>query len=119
MKTISKSHKTDFVHCPPVSRPTMTTLLYRIAGSAVSGGMLWLMFFGGMLIVFLHINHFPADSLLVLMILAALTIAFFRGIRAWQGDLDEYQRDLTEYRMNMTENRIKRQVKKDIIWERQ
>jgi membrane protein implicated in regulation of membrane protease activity len=118
MKTISKSYKTHSAHNLPTSRPTMTTLLYRIAASALSGGMLWLMFFGGMLIVFLHINHFPADSLLVLMIFAALIIAFFRGIRAWQDDLDEYQRDLTEYRMNMTENRIKRQVKEDIVWNR-
>ena len=96
----------------------MTTLLYHIAASALSGGMLWLMFFGGMLIVYLHINHFPADSLIVLMIFAALLTAFFRGIRAWQEDLNEYHRDLTEYRMNMTENRIKRQVKTGISWDR-
>jgi hypothetical protein len=118
MKTISKTYKQGPSHTPPVSRPTMTTLLYRIAASAFSGGMLWLMFFAGILTLFLHINHFPADSLLVLMIFAALVIAFFRGIRAWQDDLDEYQRDLTEYRMNMTENRIKRQVRKDIAWNR-
>jgi membrane protein implicated in regulation of membrane protease activity len=96
----------------------MATLLLHIAESALSGGMLWLMFLGGLLLAFLGVNHLPDGHLLVLMIFAVLFIALFRGIRAYQDDLDEYRRDLTEYRMNMDDNRNNRQVKKDIIWDR-
>ena len=118
MKMLNKFFKPDPRQKLSVSRPTTVTLLSRIIGAALSGGMLWFMFFGGLLVAFLHVNHFPADSLLVLMIFAILIIALLRGIRGWQEDLDEYRRNLTEYRMNMADNRNKQQVKKDIIWDR-
>jgi membrane protein implicated in regulation of membrane protease activity len=102
----------------PISRPTIITLFARIVGAAVTGGMLWLMFFGGALIAFLEYNHLPAGHLPVLMIFAVMVVALLRGIRAWQDDLDEYQRNLTEYRMNMADIRNKHVVKKDIAWHR-
>ena len=102
----------------PVSRPTMATLVFRIAESALSGSMLWIMFFGGLLIAFLHVNHLPAEHLLVLMIFAVMLMILLRGIGAWEDDLDEYQRNLSEYRMNMADNQNKPQVSKDIIWDR-
>ena len=118
MKLLKKSYRQDARPELPVSRPTVITLLSRIAGAAVTGGMLWIMCFAGAAVVFLHVNHFPADNLLVLLIFALLVIALFRGIRAWQDDLDDYRKSLTEYRMNMADIRNKKQVKKDIIWDR-
>ena len=118
MKLFRKKYKADASSKLPVSRPTVMTLLLRIAASALTGGMRWLLFFAGVMIVFLHYNHFPVDGLLVLMLFAVLVVAVFRGIRAWQDDIDEYQRNLTEYRMNMADNRKKHEVKKDIIWNR-
>jgi hypothetical protein len=118
MKSYKKSYKSHVRPKLPVPRPNVVTLLVRIAESAVTGGMRWLVFFSGLLIVFLHFNHFPADSLLVPLIFTVVIIAIFRGIRSWQGDLEEYQRNLTEYRMNMADNRNKNQVKKDLIWNR-
>ena len=118
MKTYKKCFKTGSPPKLPISKPGMVGLLSRIVQSAITGGMLWYMCFGGGLVAFLHVNHMPADNLLVLMIFTVLVIALFRGIRAWQDDLDEYQRNLTEYRMNMDDVRNKHRVKKAIAWDR-
>jgi hypothetical protein len=118
MKSYKKRYKSDGQQKLPVNRPNAVTLLGRIAESAVTGGMRWLVFFSGLLIAFLHFNHFPTDNLLVPLIFTFVIIAILRGIRSWQGDLEEYQRNLTEYRMNMLDNRNKHEVKKDIIWNR-
>lgn len=122
MKTNKMSHRPGTPPKLPFSRPGITTLLLRITESALTGGMLWLMFFGGLLLAFLHVNHLPANNLLVLMIFGVLIIALFRGIRSWQDDLEEYQRNLTEYRMNMADNRhrqdTKQHLKKAIAWDR-
>jgi len=118
MKLYKKSYKPGASPKLPVSRPTVVTLLFRIAESAFTGGMRLFIVFGGALIAFLHVNHMPADTLLVLMIFAVLTSAFFSGIRAWQNDMEEYRRSLTEYRMNMANIRNKHRVKKAIAWDR-
>jgi len=118
MKLLKKAHKPGAPPKLPVNRPTVITLLSRIVESAFAEGMRWLVFFGGALVAFLHYNHMPADTPLVLLIFAVLTIAFIRGIRAWQYDFEEYRRNLTEYRMNMADIRNKRRVKKDIVWDR-
>jgi len=118
MKTYKNVFKSDARSKLPVSRPNVVTLFARIAESAVTGGMRWLVFFSGLVIAFLHFNHFPADGLLVPLIFTVLMIAIYRGIRSWQGDLEDYQRALSEYRMNMADNRKKHEVKKDIIWNR-
>jgi hypothetical protein len=118
MKTYKKSYKSGAPPGLPFRRPTAVTLLIRIAGSALTGGVWWFVFFGGVVVAFMHVNHMPADTVLVLMIFAVLANAFISGIRAWQYDIEEYRRNLTEYRMNMADIRNKRQVKKAIVWDR-
>jgi len=118
MKLYKKSYKPCAPPKLPVSKPTVVTLFFRIAESAVTGGMQLFVIFGAALIAFLHVNHMPADTLLVLMIFAVLTSAFISGIRAWQNDMEEYRRSLTEYRMNMADIRNKHRVKKSIAWDR-
>lgn len=118
MKTMNKTFKPGSPQKLPVCRPTRATLFFRIAESALSGSMLWVMFFGGLLIGFLHVNHLPAEHLLVLMIFAVLMMVLLRGIEVWEDDLDEYQRNLSEYRMHMADNQNKQQVRKDIIRDR-
>ena len=102
----------------PLNKPGTFSLVAHFARAALTGGMLWLVFFGGLAVAFLHVNHFPVEHLLALLIVAVVVIAFVRAIREWQQELDDYQRDLTEYRMNMADIRSKHQVKKDIIWDR-
>jgi hypothetical protein len=102
----------------PISKPGMLVLFTNIARAAFAGGMLWFVFFGGMAVALLRINHLPSEHLLVLLIAAVVVTAFIRGFREWQYALDEYQQDLTEYRMNLTDNRNKHTVKKDIVWDR-
>jgi len=118
MKNRKKSYRTGGPPGQPPSRPSLVTLLSRIAEYALTGGVRWLVLFGGLLVAFLYVNHMPADTLVVMMIFAILTSAIFRGIRAWQDDLDEYRRSLTEYRMNLADSRNKLQPKKDIVWDR-
>jgi uncharacterized membrane protein (DUF106 family) len=118
MKKMSKTIKTGGPARIPLSKPGLFTLFANIARAAFTGGMLWFIFFAGMVAAFLHVNHLPTEHLLVLLIAAVVVTAFIRGIREWQYELDEYQRDLTEYRMNMADIRNKHQVKKDIVWDR-
>jgi uncharacterized membrane protein (DUF106 family) len=118
MKTHKKYQKSGMLPTAPVSRPTVSTLLLRIAGSALTGDMGWFVFFCGVVIAFLHVNHFPIDGLLVLIIFTVLIFAIFRGIRIWRGELEEYQRNLSEYRRNIADIHKKQSVKKDIIWDR-
>jgi membrane protein implicated in regulation of membrane protease activity len=118
MKIYKKTSKSGNPARIPLSKPGMSSLFALFARAALTGGMLWLVFFAGMVATYLHVNHFPVEKLLVLLIAAVVVIAFVRAIREWQHELDEYQRDLTEYRMNMADIRNKQQVKKDIIWDR-
>lgn len=118
MKSYKNIYKSGAPPGLPFRRPTVFTLLTRIAESALTGGVWWFVFFGGVLVAFMHVNHMSADTVLVLMIFAVLTNAFISGIRAWQYDIEEYRRSLTEYRMNMANIRNKRQVKKAIVWDR-
>ena len=118
MNTNRKYHRAATPAKLPLSRPTILTLFARITGAAFTEGMLWLMFFGGLLIAFLEYNNLPAGDLPVLLVFALVVIALLRGIRAWQEDLVDYQRNLTEYRMNMADIRNRREVKKNIIWDR-
>jgi hypothetical protein len=118
MKSYKKSYKSGAPPKLPVSRPTVVKLFSRIAGFILTGDALWFVFFGGILVAVLHVNHLPADTVLVLMIFAVLANAIFRGIQAWQDDFVEYRRNLAEYRMNMADIRYKQRVKKDIVWDR-
>jgi hypothetical protein len=118
MKTNRNHYKPAAPADLPLDKPTVFTLLSRIAGSAVSGGMLLFMALCGAVIVFLDYNKLPAGHLPELMFITVLVVAMLRGIRAWQEDLDEFRRDLTEYRMNLAELRSKQQVRKDIVWDR-
>lgn len=118
MKSYKKSYKAGAPPKLPISRPTVLKLFSRIAGFILTGGVFWFVFCGGVFVAFLHVNHMPADTVLVLMMLAVLTNAIFRGIQAWQDDFVEYRRNLAEYRMNMADIRNKQRVKKDIVWDR-
>ena len=118
MKKLLKISRTSRRSRIPLSKPGVFSLFVHFARAALTGGMLWVAFFAGLVLVFLHMNHFPTQHLPVLLVVAVVVIAFVRGIREWQQELDEYQRDLTEYRMNMEDIRNKNQVKKDIIWNR-
>jgi len=118
MKKGRKNNKTGGPARIPLSKPGTFSLLAHFARAALTGGMLWLVFFGGLGVAFLHVNHFPVEHLLALLIAAVVVIAFVHAIRDWQHELDEYQRDLTEYRMNMADIRNRHQAKKDIIWDR-
>ena len=118
MKKISKTSKTARPARIPLSKPGLFSLVVNISRAAFTGGMLWFIFFAGIALAFLHINHLLSEHLLVLLVAAVAVTAFIRGIREWQYELDEYQRDLTEYRMNMADIRNKHQVKKDIVWDR-
>ncbi len=119
MKNYKNTRNTGSPARLPISKPGIFSLFTHIAGSALTGGMFWFVLIGGAAIAFLHVNHvMPAEHLLVLLVFVVLTSAIFRGIRAWQYDIEEYRRDLTEYRMNMEDNRNKHQVKKAIAWDR-
>ena len=118
MKKVSKTRNAGGSARIPLSKPGVLTLLADIARAAFTGGILWFVFFGGIVVAFLYVNNLPTEHLLVLLIGAVVVTAFIRGVREWQYELDEYQKDLTEYRMNMADIRNKRTVKKDIIWDR-
>jgi hypothetical protein len=118
MKNDKKTSKAGNPARLPLSKPGVFALIANIARATLSGGMLWFVFFGAVVVAFLHFNQVPAEHLLALLIAAIVVIAFVRGIREWQNELDEYQRELTEYRMNMADVRNKQQVKKDIVWDR-
>ena len=113
MKNDKKTSKAGNPARLPLSKPGVFALIANIARATLSGGMLWFVFFGAVVVAFLHFNQVPAEHLLALLIAAIVVIAFVRGIREWQNELDEYQRELTEYRMNMADVRNKQQVKKD------
>ena len=95
MKKLKKISRTSSRARIPLSKPGVFSLFVHIARAALTGGMLWVAFFAGLILVYLHVNHFPTQHLPVLLIAAVVVIAFVRGIREWQQELDEYQRDLT------------------------
>jgi len=118
MKKCRKISKSGSPARIPLNKPGMSSLFAHFARAMLTGGMLWMVIFAGMVATYLHVNHFPVEKLLVLLIAAVVVMAFVRAIREWQQELDEYQRDLTEYRMNMADIRNRNQEKKDIIWDR-
>ncbi len=85
----------------PVARPSVFTLLKHIAASAMTGGMIMLLVFGGAIITFLHYNDYPSENFLMVLLGTIVVTAFIRGCQAWQKDLNtyhNYQSDLRHSR---------------------
>jgi len=100
------------------TKPTVYTLFARIIESAFTGGMLWIAFFCGLLLVYMHVNQMAIANVLALLIFGLVIVSLLRGMKAWQSDNEDYLRSLTEYRMNMDDQRKRATVKKNIIWDR-
>jgi len=76
-------------------KPSALTLLGHIIKSLFTGEALWIAAPGGALLAYLHVNRVTSDILLVLLLLAVVALAFLRGCKAWQRDLNSYRKTLT------------------------
>lgn len=74
----------------PVAQPSVFTLLKHIASSVMTGGMIMLLVFGGVIITFLHYNDYPSENFLMVLFSTIVVTAFIRGCQAWQKDLNAY-----------------------------
>lgn len=79
-------------------KPNVLTLLGRILQSAFSGDVLWITAPGGALLTYLYVNRVASLNLIVLLLGAVVVLAFLRGCKAWQKDLDSYHKALSNLR---------------------
>ena len=77
-----------------IQRPTVLSLLGHILKSAFSGDVLWITAPVGALLAYLYINNVASINMLVLLLMAIVVLAFLRGCKEWQKDLDLYHRSL-------------------------
>ena len=76
-------------------KPSALTLLGHIIKSVFTGEALWVAAPGGALLAYLYINRVTSDTLLVLLLGTVVVLAFLRGCKSWQRDLDSYHRKLS------------------------
>ena len=75
-------------------RPTVLSLLGHILKSAFVGEVLWITAPGGALLAYLYVNRVASPNLLVILLVAVVVLAFLRGCREWQKDLEIYRKSL-------------------------
>ena len=81
-----------------VKKPTVLTMLGHILTSAFTGEVLWITVPGGALFAYLYVNKVAPTNLLVLLLVAVVVLAFLRGCKEWQKDLNIYHRTLSNLR---------------------
>ena len=79
-------------------KPTTVSLLSHILRAIFTGGMLFLIGAGGVLILFLDYNRVSLDIPLIAIFGPLILLAFLSGSSAWQQDWHEYHRKLAEKR---------------------
>ena len=77
-------------------KPSALTLLGHIIKSLFTGEALWIAAPGGALLAYLHVNRVTSDILLVLLLLAVVALAFLRGCKEWQKELNDYHKTLSD-----------------------
>ena len=81
-----------------LDKPSVTGLLAHIFSSVFSNGMMLLLVFGSVVIAFLGYNNIPSGNYFVLLICSIVVLAFLRGCKAWQEDLNVYQQAMADAR---------------------
>ncbi len=81
-----------------MSKPSVSRLLAHIFSSAFSSGMISLLALGTAFVVFLGYHNIPTANYYVLLFGSIIVLAFLRGCKAWQQDLNDYQRSLADAR---------------------
>jgi hypothetical protein len=77
-------------------KPTVLSLLRHIIKSVFAGEVLWIAAPGAALLAYLYVNRFAADNLMALLIGAVAVLAFLRGCKEWQKELNDYHKTLSD-----------------------
>ena len=85
-----------------MSKPSVSRLLAHIFSSAFSGGMISLLALGTAFVVFLGYHNIATGNYFALLFGTIIVLAFLRGCKAWQQDLDDYQKSLADARHTYT-----------------
>lgn len=97
--TYTPTRKMQEIHdIQGMRKPSVSRLLGHIISSAFSSGMISLLALGTALVVFLGYHNIPTGNCFTLLFGSIIVIAFLRGCKAWQQDLNDYQRSLADAR---------------------
>ena len=101
--TYTATRKMQEIHdIQGMSKPSVSRLLAHIFSSTFSGGMITLLALGTAFIVFLGYHNIATGNYFALLFGSIIVLAFLRGCKAWQQDLNDYQISLAEARHTYT-----------------
>lgn len=81
-----------------LNRPSVSRLLAHIFSSVLSNGLFSVLILGSALILFLRYYNIPSSNAFALLFCTIIVLAFLRGCKAWQEDLNDYQKALADAR---------------------
>jgi Na+/H+-dicarboxylate symporter len=81
-----------------LNRPSVSRLLAHIFSSVLSNGIVSLLVLGSAVIFFLRYYNIPSSNSFALLFSTTMVLAFLRGCKAWQEDLNDYQKALADAR---------------------
>ena len=85
-----------------MSKPSVSRLLAHIFSSTFSGGMITLLALGTAFSVFLGDHNIATGNYFALLFGSIIVLAFLRGCKAWQQDLNDSQISLADARHTYT-----------------
>ena len=89
-------------HIQGMNKPSVSSLLAHILSSAFSSGMIILLALGTVFVLFLGHHNIATGNYFALLFGTIIVLAFLRGCKAWQQDLNDYQRSLADARHTYT-----------------